>query len=728
MNRIHIYHVTVFVASFLLFQLQPMTAKTLAPVFGGSYLVWGACMVFYQLMLLLGYAYAHAVQRRAGVARYARWHCVLLALPLVLVPLGSAGPGPLLRALPLAAAVMTHLLLTVGLPAVALSTSSVVLQSWLSASRLPQRGNPYVLYGASNLGALLGLLSYPLLTEPLLALGAQRALWWAAYAVTAALHIPCRPGAAEDARQDSRPPPARPRGSGRWFLLAAAPCAVLVATSNVITLDVAAVPLLWVPPLAVYLLAFALAFGPRPPRAAPLRRLLPWAVIAGVHLHLMSLLGLGLPAAASIPIYLAALFAVTLACARQLVGSRPDDPRHLTRFYLVIAAGGLAGSFLASWVAPLVSAYLVEYPAALLLVVLALAGARDKGGDPVTGGRTRYALETAVCLGLVAAAMLLAPRAARAVAGDAARKLPALLVTVPVALALRLAASRPRQMAFCLVAVCLAMGTTQDLSLDARPVVRHRNYYGVYRVFDRGNMRYLQHGTSLHGREYVSGPRAGRPLSYYHATTPIAEVLRYAGPELRKLGMIGLGAGAMAAHLREGQSLTVYELDPDNLPIAARCFSYLAAARRNGARVRIVTGDGRLALRNEPDGTLDLLVIDAFSSGSIPVHLITLEAFGEYFRVLRSNGLLLLHVSRKVLDLEPVVHSIAEAAGLAACGKTNQDSVHPDADSCRWMALSRDEARIATLTGRLGWTPRTPGAPLPRPWTDRYSNILGAMF
>ena len=721
------YRATVFGAAFLLFQIQPMTSKALLPGFGGSYLVWGASMVFYQAVLLLGYLYAHAVQRRLGVTRYARLHWVLLIGSAACLPLRFDQPSPA-GGLPLAAAVFGHLLLTVGLPILTLSTTSVLLQCRLSVSDLPGRDNPYVLYGASNLGSMLALITYPTVVEPLLTLEAQRVVWWTGYAAVVGLHLLCRPGA---------PATVVPKGrAGRipfsrlsgWFLLSAGACALLVATTNVITLDVAAVPLLWVLPLILYLLAFVLTFRARPWCPPAARRLLPWAVILGIHLQLMLQFRLALPAWLPIAAYLLVLFVVCLNCCARLMERKPTDPQHLTTFYLMIALGGFCGSALVCWVIPAVSRTLIEYPLAFVMVAVALGVTEAHGPAPWLWSR-RELMESAVCLFIVVAAMGAVPFLTGPFirGSEGGLRLLAVVVAVPVALALRLAAGRPRTFAATLAAVLLLMGRTEDWATGTAPIMRLRNYYGIYKVFETGDMRYLKHGTTLHGRQYTSHPADETPLAYHHRTTPVGEVMASSRFDFDRVAMIGLGAGALAAYIDANRSLTVYELDPDNLQVAETYFTYLSRARARGVKPRFVWGDGRLSLRREPLESFDLLVIDAFSSGSIPVHLVTVEAFREYFRVVDARGLILLNVSKKVLDIVPVVYSNVRAAGGAACDKSNVGRSHPDAEDTHWMAMSTDRALIESLVQDMQWRRGDEGG-LPRPWTDRYSNVLKTLF
>ncbi|MBN1670372.1 MAG: fused MFS/spermidine synthase [Kiritimatiellae bacterium] len=728
-RTIWFYRAAVFLSAFLLFQIQPMMSKVLLPVFGGSYLVWGTAVVFCQALLLLGYAYAHAVQRRLGVTRYARWHWLILMLPLALVPV-SLGLRPTPGAA-LVPGVLRHLLLTVSLPFLTLATTSLVLQRWLSISDLAERDNPYVLYGASNLGSMSALLSYPVVVEPLLSLEHQRYAWWAGYALLILLHVFCRP------RRAAGTPvlrsglgtrlPLRPQLE--WFLLSAAACAALLAATHVITFDIAPVPLLWVLPLSTYLLTFVLTFKRRPWYPGWIRRGFYWAIPLGLTLLLLSQFWLSVPAAGSVALHVLVLFVVCLNCHGRLYLNRPAAPAQLTAFYLAVAAGGFAGGALVSWVTPLVSTWLAEYPGAFLLaaVSLAMAGSPARLAESRHGSKPAPLRSALPWMGLAVVALAGLPWVLNGTV-HAAAPLLFFAAAVPLVIALRACEARPGRLAWVLVAVTVAMHWTEDLATGAARVRKRRNFYGIYRVYEADGQRFLQHGTTMHGRQYLQPPASRTPLSYYHPSTPAAGILIPPAFDLREVGMIGLGTGALTAYARAGQTFTIYELDPDNLPIAEHSFGYLAQARARGADLRFRFGDGRVLLRDEPAHSLDVLIVDAFNSGSIPVHLLTVEAFEVYFRALRPDGLLLLHISNKALDLEPVVRSVARATQARALSLTNQGAVQPGADPTLWMAVSRDELRIATLTA-AGWRPSPPGdRPLLRPWTDRYSNILAAMF
>jgi len=722
-----IFYLTAFLSAFLLFLIQPILSKALLPAFGGSYMVWGAAMVFFQAVLLAGYLFGHVAQRQGGVVRYARWHGLMLLMPFLFFPFHFEEAGAMPAALPLAPAVFIRLLAMVGGPFLTLSMTSLILQRWLMISPLKARSNPYVLYSASNAGSVLALLAYPVLLEPFLRLETQGRLWWAGYAVLVALHVVCYP---------RHPVPDPDEGvmeaSGEavdwrrrlaWFLLGAGACAMLLAVTNVLTFDVAGVPLLWVLPLAVYLLAFVLTFQPRMWFPSWMEAGLSWATLAVALLFLMMPLRIAPPPAVAGLLHLLILFVLCMNASARLVRTRPSGGAALTGFYVVLAAGGLAGGVLVSWVIPLLSRSLVEYVLATALI-LAASGLAD--GRPAEGCDRRVTRGIGA-LALAVLLLVLAVWLVTVLRGVTSNML-FVVMALPIALLLRYTARQPRTSALLLLFLAAGAGPLQQVAAGGRHVAALRNYYGIYNVFDRDGQRFLQHGTTQHGRQYLAEDRRAMPIGYYHESTPAAALLTAWSSRLRDIGMVGLGTGALAAYAGDGQRFFVYELDPDNLLIAERYFTYLEQGRRQGAILEFVPGDGRISLRDRETGSLDLLVIDAFNSGSVPVHLITVEAIEDYFRVLREDGLLLLHISNKVLDLAPVIYANAAANRLFACEQSNEGWLAPDADVTIWMAVSRHPAMVTALKRELFWYGRrvseTGGI---RPWTDRYSNILGAV-
>jgi len=736
MSRIWVYQIAVFLSAFLFFQIQPMTSSALLPLFGGSYLVWGVCMVFYQAVLLLGYLYVHSVHRWLGVVRYSRLHWILLLLPLLAVSSRFIMPGEWMTGTrPLAVSIVGILALTVGVPVFALSTTSLMLQKWLLSSDLAERTNPYVLYSGSNLGSMLGLLTYPVLVEPFLTLESQWHAWLAGYLCVVGMHAFCMPSRKNEERESV---PAAGTGSGLtsgqvtlWFLLSAAGTALLLAVTNVITLDLASIPFLWILPLSVYLFAYVLTFKQKAWYPAWWSGVVYWAVILGILLHITIQLRMTFPVPVSILLYMFILFSVCLACSGELIRSKPaDTDRNLTTFYLVLAAGGLAGSLVVAWIIPLVSKSLVEFPLALVAAMLTLALCAGRVDPVVSTGpkqNARAAANVILCGTISALSVTLLPWLAVRLGLTAAEK-PLLLIiaALPVAFAARWVAGKPWQFAAVLAITAVSLTFTEDIVSGGKGIRRVRNFYGIYKLYDSENMRYLQHGTTLHGRQYITGPKAGVPLSYFHKSGPAGGLLSSTNFTFRNIGMIGLGTGALAAYAGEGQTFKVFELDPDNIPIAENNFIYLKIAREHGADVSFVTGDGRISLRRQKEGSLDLLVIDAFNSGSIPVHLLTVEALWEYFRVLGKDGLLLMHISNRFMDLAPVVYSNARMLGAGVCEKTNAGNVDPDAQGTQWVVLCHDPGKIDLLVQKMGWVVKSDSQC--RPWTDGYSNVLGAVL
>jgi SAM-dependent methyltransferase len=410
---------------------------------------------------------------------------------------------------------------------------------------------------------------------------------------------------------------------------------------------------------------------------------------------------------------------------------------HLTTFYVLMSLGSFLGSLVIGWLLPLTTDLLLEVPFALALAVAALtlagearpgfasAKARSGASEPVRPAMKAWHIAAAILT--VVAALTAVPWAAH---GLGLPLEPCIaLVALPLMLAMRGARLRPALLVAQLAVFMALIPLTEPLALGATAVKYHRNYYGIYKIFTQDGLRYLQHGSTQHGRQFIEGPRRATPQSYYHPSTPIGEFLTEPGWAFEDIAMVGLGSGAIAAYMGEGQRLTVLELDPDNLGIAEREFGYLAQAREAGAALEFVFGDGRISLAAMPAASCDLLVIDAFSSGAIPVHMLTVEALEQYFRVLRPDGVLLMHISNKYLSLKPLVASLAGAQGVSAYYRTNLGSVHENADLTYWMALTRDDARQAVLDRRLDWTPvDTAAEGLPRPWTDHYSNLPGLWF
>ncbi|MDQ1636361.1 MAG: hypothetical protein QOJ32_3170 [Frankiaceae bacterium] len=733
--------VTVAVCAALLFLVEPLTAKSLLPLFGGTAAVWTGSVLFFQVVLLVGYALVHRLlapdrQRDGGSSRRSPLRLaatvVLLVLPVVVLPLhvpewaapGEHAPLPWLL---LVLAVM------VGLPFLALSVAGPLVSSWLVGET---RRSPYQLYAASNAGSIGGLLAYPLLAEPLADAEALRTIWSIGYVVAAILLVACaatvarRPIAPSPDPEPDSPAPAEAAPSSRrrerltWLALAALPVSLMLGTTTVLTTDVAPVPLLWVVPLALYLLTLAIAFAPVTEATRPKARATPPVLLAVVGLAAVgSTTALQLPKLLQIAVDLSVLTLVALVAHRRLADSRPPTAR-LTEFYLIVALGGALGGAFNSLVAPLIFVRISEFPLALLaaiaLLVLGIAGvAAPQVGRQVKQPQSQLRL-AATELGALATPLLFLLLAR--VTG------PGALVNVLLAGGLLaagwwLAGRRPMP---------LALGVSGILLLTLfplpPPLQAGRNFYGTYAVAEADGRRLLTEGTTVHGWQYLDASRRREPTAYYSTAGPIGQVFsRYADdPALRQVDVVGLGAGTLAAYGQPSQTMRFYELDPQIAAVARdpRLFSYLADSR---ASVSETTGDGRLLLERRPDASAGLLVLDAFSSDAIPTHLLTAQAFGVYNRVLQPGGLLAVHITNRFLDLRPVLAGAAAQAGMSAVIRDDDAPAvagQPRIPS-RWVVLARNPARLDLLRRTPGWVP-LPSTPSVR-WTDDYSSLLALL-
>jgi hypothetical protein len=718
-----LFAVTLFTSAALLFFVQPMIGKMLLPHVGGAPAVWNTCMLFFQAALLAGYAYAHATTAWLGVRKQAALHLSVLALPLLALPLAvPAGWSPGVDENPVPR-LLALLLVSVGLPFFAVSTSAPLLQRWFANTGHARARDPYFLYAASNAGSLLALLAYPFVLEPLLPLRQQAFGWAVAYGLLLLFTLTCavvvwrHAGTAptakaklEDRASGTESPPWPSRL--RWVALAFVPASLLLGVTTHLTTDVTPVPLLWVLPLAVYLLSFILAFGPLSANGFRAFRLLlpPVALLQAYFLVVKPGASLGL----LLGVNLATLFVVSTVCHGELARTRPAA-RMLTEFYLWVSVGGVLGGVFNALVAPLVFSWLVEYPLVLVLACLLMPA----GGAPPSGPTRVLDWVLPATLGLVAAGTLFltAPKD----------------VTIPFAVLVLLGlalATRPLRLGLGLAVLLLVgFGYTQR---QVSRVFRERNFYGVLWVWDDGNKYFLMHGSTIHGAQRRSeDPRVrDLPLLYYHPSGPAGQVFEafFRTRPKRRVGVVGLGAGTLASYGEAGQEFTFYELDPGVIRLASASpyFTYL---RDSAARIRIVPGDARLSLAREPDAAHDLLVIDAFSGDSIPSHLLTKEAVRLYLEKLTGDGLILMHITNRYLDLGPVVSNLAAANGLLNLAQYDEAGVREQAVGklpSYWVALARRAQDFGPLAGNSRWRE----LPLPRDtpvWTDDYSNLFGAV-
>ena len=665
----------VFLGATLLFSMEPLVGRLLIPYFGGAAHIWLICLMFFQAMLLLGYLYAHLFVGKLGF-----WHLALLAVPLVNLPLHvSAIPDPH-APLPTLLAV---LVLRVALPFFALSTTAVIAQAWLFRSSIGRYKEPYHLYAASNAGSFIALLGYAFLVEPFLGVRLQTLVWSGAYIVYVLLVVvtwfEVRPGKEPEApdRQKVTPKALAPITYLQWLSLSALPSVFLLATTNYITLDIGSFPFVWVIPLALYLGSFIVTFRTNGGVPRVLKLFWPEILLAALSLYLA-----GPPNWFVLLGQLCVFFLICLVAHGTLYELRPPGS-HLTHFYLTSALGGWIGGAFVSLIAPHIFSGLFEYPMALLLFGALFWWHRDKGFTAFW------------------------PHASRAAAWG--RMLAIGIIVFPMASFISTSVKEPTKF-------------------------RHRNFYGTYRIFDKslekGSMtvRELVHGRTLHGSQMLDASMRSDPISYYYRGGPLSEVYELV-PSPRRMAVIGLGSGTISAYTGEGDTLTYYEIDPDNEKIARAWFTYLGDCK---GKVSVIVGDGRLSMQARDAHKLkyDLIAIDAFTGDSIPTHLLTGEAMSVYLEHLSDNGVILFHISNRYYDLRPVLKSTAATVGLFGVmnnpGKKRK--VKAPYITGQFVALAADSTRLRPLIDR-GWAAFGKGDGLKNmaPWTDDYINVLAPL-
>jgi hypothetical protein len=673
--KIGILMAMVFWGALLLFGLEPLVGRLLMPYYGGSVHIWLTCLMFFQAMLFLGYVYAHLLARKIR-----GWHLVLILLPLINLPLQiQATPTPDSPIFEIIGVLLSR----VALPFVALSTTAVVAQLWLSQSPGGRGCDPYSLYAASNAGSLIALLGYTFLAEPLMGLKTQSIVWTGAYGLYAVLA-----GVAWfsfSVRRGTEPPFIKTETKGeplsaslylKWILLSGLPSAFLLAVTNLIVLEIGSFPLTWIAPLSLYLASFILTFRAKGGVPLFLRRLWPELLLIAFLFYLI-----GQGRWLSTFIVLSLFLLICIIVHGTLYEVRPD-PLHLTHFYLAVALGGWMGGAFISILTPHLFRGLFEYPILLFLFAGTLFWCRHtpRGGirlDASVFGIMRIAL------------------------------------------------------------IIITLFVLGKVTLNAEAVAfRHRSFYGTYRIVEEGSsadsphgIRKLVHGATVHGGQLLDPAQPPTPIFYFYPGGAISQVVGVL-PSPRNMAVIGLGAGAAAAYANQGDHLTFYEIDPDNEVIARTWFSYLKECRGN---VRIINGDGRLSLQNrESEGVrYDIILVDAFTGDGIPTHLLTREAIKIYADRLAKDGLILFHISNRYYELRPVIK--AAAMDMNLCGAINvplkNDKLKPYEVPTTCLVLARNPESLQSLSG-LGWVMlgKEDGLVNMAYWTDDYINILAPLM
>jgi hypothetical protein len=722
-----LFGATIFVSAFLMFLVQPMIARMVLPLLGGAPAVWNTCLVFFQTLLLCGYAYAHGATTWLGARRHTILHAVVLLLPLLVLPIGlkQATPPPTHNPI---GWLLLVLLMSIGLPFFVLSTSAAVLQKWYASTDGEGADDPYFLYAASNMGSFIALIAYPLVVEPTLRLQQQTQLWTAGYAIFVGLALACAASVWRQ-RTPAHAAPAAPAAAVRaetiswrrrahWTLLAFVPSSLLMAVTTHMSTDVAAVPLMWIVPLALYLLTFVLAFSPTATGVRALaNRLMPLGVVA---LTLVLVAQVNSPLMVIIPLHVLVFGMMALVCHGALANDRPSAAR-LTEFYLWIAVGGMLGGLFNALVAPVVFVGIVEYPLVIVLACLSRPAEKDGAADARTWTRdVVFALAIgALAMGSVWLNNRLGSQSRLLLLGAA---LPALLAYSQRRRPLRFAAS---------VAILLVSGAFVAGGFG-HTVFATRTFFGVYRVRvdEQLQQRFMFHGTTLHGMQSLSSQRSREPLSYFHRTGPLGQVFAAvpAASQASQVAVAGLGVGSIASYAGPSQQWTYYEIDPAVERIA-RENSYFTYLRDCGSRCVVITGDARLSMQQARPQQFGLIILDAFSSDAIPMHLLTREAMSLYLSKLAPGGAIAMNVSNVHLSIYPVVARVAQEDGLAVLWQREPSTAGSFTDGkfpSEWMVMARNRADFGSLTSDPRWVvPVVP--PSTRLWTDDFSNILSVI-
>ncbi|MHB8770636.1 MAG: fused MFS/spermidine synthase [Syntrophales bacterium] len=740
-----LFSLTLFVSAALLFFVELMIAKLILPLLGGTPAVWNTCVLFYQAVLLMGYGYAHIAGTRAGDARQAALHLAILAAASFVLPIAIPGQwAPAAEGSPVGELLLL-LAITVGPPFFVLSATAPLLQRWFARTGHPSAGDPYFLYSASNLGSMVALIGYPLWVEPHLRLAEQSWLWSVGYGVIVLLTALCagalwryrsscpagvRPeggGAAEGCV--SGPPPTRGE-RGRWVLYAFVPSSLMLGVTTFLSTDVAAIPLFWVIPLALYLLSFIIVFARVP---ALLHRmailLLPLALLA---LFFVDFADTDAPKWTAFSVHLVNFFLVCMVCHGEIARRRPAA-EYLTEFYLWLSAGGVLGGVFNSLLAPVAFRTVSEYPLVLILAALLLPaglGARPPAGRSWKGD-----------LLFIGTPLLLVPlthflTGNSSVASDLYSRLPQLHVTgstfrtllgygVPALICYGLVFLRkPLLFGLGFAALFATVAVAKDLNRDI--VHRERSFFGVLTVTRTmsGTFMSLSHGTTLHGKQWLNPETRSEPVSYYHREGPVGEVFSRLAEEKRihRIAVTGLGTGSLAAYAAAGQEIDFYEIDPAVKRISTdpAYFTFLSDCR---AAWRVILGDARLTLGRAPPRHYDIIILDAFSSDSIPVHLLTEEALALYLTKLARDGVLLIHITNRYVNLAPVLARLCAEGGFACRLRDDEQDYEIGKDGSTWVLLARSERDLASLSARDAWQRIEPQDGIAA-WRDDFSNIL----
>ncbi len=720
-----VFSITLLLSAWLLFWVEPLLAKMLLPLLGGTPAVWNTSMMFYQGLLLLGYFYAFLVTRFLRLSHQVILHLILLALAALTLPIVI--PDYLTNPdvhFPIYW-LLTALTVVIGAPLFVLCATAPLLQHWFSTTQHRQAQDPYFLYAASNLGSMLSLLAYPFILERFLTLQKQSIDWSIGYGILFLCIMACASFLTFSKKNKSNhfssekkvAQPLTWQQQVRWILLAFVPSSLLLAVTTYLTTDVASIPLLWVIPLAIYLLTFILTFSQQPWMSHRLTLQLEPLMIALIMLMLVALtkFSSAFNLVVTLILQLFGFFIIAMVCHGELAKTRPSVD-HLTTFYLWMAVGGLLGGIFNALIAPAIFNEIWEYPLVLIFACFLRPLISEKEKTPliIVGMITTIIIIFSV---MVAKTILYAPI-------DFFLKLEISLFLIANFLILFFTRKPLRYGTLVLILLFFGYFVIQPI----HPILsKTRSFFGVYKIIIDNNKgtRQLWHGTTLHGEQYIQPEKQNIALTYYGK--PMREIFSILPSSPRQIAMVGLGIGTTACYRRANDTFTFFEIDPAMLKIAenTRYFTYL----KKCPPTRTMLGDARLTLNNEPDHVFDIIFLDAFSSDAIPMHLMTEEAVTLYLKKLKENGLLVFHISNRNLNLAPIVTRIAQELKLQSLTGQfyiNSKIKNNDETSSKWIILARKPELVISLLQYPEWKIAVANPKIPL-WRDDFSNIFSAL-
>lgn len=717
-----IFALALFTSAALLFWVQPLIAKILLPSLGGAASVWNTCMVFFQTLLLAGYAYVVLLSKRLSFQNQVLVHVALLILAALSLPFSL--PSSRLSSLPVDGTPVFWLLgtlfLVVGPPFFVISATAPLLQRWLSLSKHPSAKDPYFLYAVSNAGSMLALMAFPFVLEPTLAIRLQTKLWAAGYLLLVLAIVGCAFVLRDSGQALSSFTEEKSRiavGNKRrlnWILLAFIPSSLMLGVTTFIATDIASVPLVWIIPLALYLLTFILAFSNQRILSLPVAsHLLPLTIFG---LGAFIILSPNISAWVAILLHLCVFFVAAFISHSRLALDRPAVA-NLTEYYLWIAVGGVLGGIFNALVAPLIFSTALEYP---IVVVLACLMRPDHTAAGYGNKRWWVRVFPMFVFLLTIGLSQLASRSS-----GTERMQSAIALFIPLVICYVVTLRRPALFALTLVA--FLFGALPFLNASDKTLVSRRNFFGIWRVTSNKNedFRRLWHGSTVHGVQFNDANRKCVATSYYSNDGPLGQIFEAfnKGTTVKTVAATGLGSGTVASYATTGQRWDFYEIDPAIIGIVSdsRYFTFLSECSK--APYRVILGDARLKLREAPQGQYGLIVMDAFSSDSVPAHLLTTEAFDLYLSKLADDGLLAFHISNRYLDLEPLLSGVAKQTSLVGRFRHDDDHSVVGRYPSIWVVFARNDAALGDLIGDKRWRPLQGDVV----WTDDFSNILSLL-